>query len=114
MADEKRMLSTFNRLTLVARHLSPNGLSRSPAALISTRRCQSSFATQNLTSNHRRNMYRIEERGAPNTLEHRVYFREFAYILLSNITFSCISVKIAYLSDWNFLEFFINDLYITF
>jgi len=79
MADEKKMLSSFSRLTVVARHLSR---SVSPAALISTRRCQSSFTTQNLAVKHRRNMYRIEERGAPNTLEHRVFFREFAYSII--------------------------------
>ncbi|KZS19865.1 Inorganic pyrophosphatase/nucleosome remodeling factor subunit NURF38 [Daphnia magna] len=70
-ADEKKMLSTFNRLTLVARHLS-----RSPAALIGTRRCESSLSNRNLLINHPRKMYRIEERGAPNTLEHRIFFRD--------------------------------------
>ena len=77
MADEKKMLSS--RLTLIARHLS-----RSPAALISTRKCQSSV-NKKLTVNHRGNMYRTEERGAPNTLEHRIFFREFAIFLSINI-----------------------------
>lgn len=27
-------------------------------------------------------MYRIEERGAPNSLEHRIFFREFAYVTI--------------------------------
>lgn len=80
-ADEKKMLSTFNRLTLVARHLS-----RSPAALIGTRRCESSLSNRNLLINHPRKMYRIEERGAPNTLEHRIFFREFACVTV--FTFS--------------------------
>lgn len=76
MADEKKMLSS--RLTLIARHLS-----RSPAALISTRKCQFSVnQNQKLTVNHRGNMYRTEERGAPNTLEHRIFFREFAIFVI--------------------------------
>lgn len=67
------MLSTLNRLRLIQRHLS-----RSSTAAINGIAKLESFVNQNHTISHRQIMYRVEERGAPNTLEHRIFFREFA------------------------------------
>ena len=66
----------MNRLLVVARHLD---LVRLPAGInLLYNKCNSTFI-QNFSTNHQKIMYRVEERGAPNTLEHRVFFREFAY-----------------------------------
>ena len=67
------MLSTLNRLALVARHLR-----RPQAALFNGITKSESLVNQNTSGSIRQIMYRVEERGAPNTLEHRIFFREFA------------------------------------
>lgn len=67
----RKMLSTLNRLTLVARHLA-----RLPEAVITTHTKFDSRSVESFSTTHRRIMYRVEERGAPNTLEHRIFFSE--------------------------------------
>jgi hypothetical protein len=76
-------LTSLNRLARVACHLT-----RLPAAGTNAyNKCDSSF-NRNFSTTHRKIMYRVEERGAPNTLEHRIFFREFAYYT-DNVFLSC-------------------------
>lgn len=69
----RKMLSTLNRLALVARHFV-----HSPAAVINGASLSEPYLNRGFSISHRQIMYRVEERGAPNTLEHRIFFREFA------------------------------------
>lgn len=73
-------VSALNRLSLVARHLERAFLLRSVEHQL-RKSVNPSFST--LSALHQsRNMYRIEERGAPNSTDYRLFVRKF----ISNIT----------------------------